>query len=128
ARGPHVVFRDEPAGILPDRLRPLDAGAPEGRTADLLQHQVQRDREGPDRAFAEPVVGDVAQPEPPARPDIEMPDRAALERHAARSQRALAGQRLGKLLLAIAVDAGDAKNLARGKIEGDVLHRDTAGP
>ena len=72
----------------------------------------------PDRAFAQPVVGHVAQAaaarrSPTSSRSIGLPS----SRIAPGGSGPLAGQRLGELLLAVAVDAGDAEDLAGRDVE-----------
>ena len=87
-----------------------DPVAPERRVADALQQQVEPDREGGHRALAEPVVGDVAQPRVLALAHAQPLDRLAVEHDAACIGGALAGDRLGKLFLAVAVHARDPED------------------
>src|SRR3990170_712194 len=108
---PDVEARDE---VLRGRVDgPLldDAAPPEGRLADALQDDVERDREAPDRALAQTVVRHVAEAEPLAPGDAEGGDRPAPEADLAGGERPLAGDRLGQLPLAVAVDARDAQDL-----------------
>ena len=115
---------DQPLGEAVDLVAALGAGAPEGLAADPLQDRVHRHVEVGHGALADPVVGHVAQPAPLALADPEPGHVLAEQRHLAGARAALAGDQLGQLALAVAVDARDPDDLARPHLEPDVAQRD----
>lgn len=62
--GTDIERADTPAGKGIDACRAEYAAAPERGGAYLLEQEIFRHRECANRAFAQPVIGDVAQPTP----------------------------------------------------------------
>jgi hypothetical protein len=72
-------------------------------------------------------VGDVAQAQPSPRRDIERADLGAIQRNRPGDEPPLAGQHLGQVFLAVAVDPGDAEDFARPDLERDGAQRTFSG-
>ena len=93
---------------------PVDgAPAPVGRLADALEHEVDAHRVATDDALVEAVVRDVAEAQAAGAADTAGPVIGrARETDLAGARLALAGDDLRERALAVAVDAGDAQDLA----------------
>ena len=79
-----------------------------------------------DRALVQAVVGDVADAEPGRGRDPAVGDVDAVEQHLAGGDRPLPGDDLAQLLLAVAVDPGDAEDLAAVQLEREIMQRGSA--
>src|SRR5262245_61208229 len=112
-----VVLADLLAGMAVDELPVADAAAPIGRLADLLQHQICGDGERADGAFAHPLVGDIADAALAPLGHAIGGNVGVAELEAARGGRPLPRQQFSQMLLAVAVNAGDAEDLAGPEIE-----------
>ena len=94
-------------------VRSMAAAAPERRVADALEDQVDADRVAAHDALAEAVVRDVPQAQALPLPTRTAPDRLSCEAGCRPTiDRALARDDLGQGTLAVAVDTGDAQDLA----------------
>ncbi len=87
-----------------------------------MQRDVLRNRELQHEATALPVLGDVAEARVVVAEGVDVRDVRAVEPHAARRDRPQAAERVDQLGLAVAVDAGDADDLAGPHLERDVAH------
>ena len=89
---------------------------PVRRGADFLQEEVERYWKAADNALAQSVIGQITQPGGAALADAHAAEFNAAEAYRTRCRK-LARQRLGQLLLAIAVDPGNSQHLARRDAE-----------
>ena len=99
-------------GALADRSLADPPVAPERRLADPLQEDVQRHAQFRDDAFAQPVVGEVAQSELFTLDHVQVPNRRTKEADLAAIELSLSADGLRERALAVAVDARDAHDLS----------------
>ncbi len=106
---------DEPLGEEPAPLRV-------GRLVVVVQRDVLGERELEDEAAALAVLGNVAQPRVEHLARRRVVELAAADAHDAARRAGQAGERFDQLGLAVAVDAGDADDLAGANLERHAAH------
>ena len=119
--GADVVLLDELLGVGPDGLALEEARLDELRLEVPLEHHIVLQGVVQHQAVLMPVLGDVADARGGALADTGVGNVMPLEDNLSRSQGLNAGKAVDQLALAVAVDAGDADDLARTALEGDVL-------
>ena len=124
SRGPDVELPDQAARPIQDRPQPEHELAP-GKAAIALvaEDQVAGHRVVQDQARAAPVLGDVGDARGADGGGVERGDVTVAEPDPACGRPAGAGQHLHQLALPVALDAGDAEDLARSELERDALQR-----
>ncbi len=107
----------------PRRAVVEDAAAAERALADAGEDHAVGERQRPEQAGAEAVLGHVRDAEPAHRAGAARGDRPAGDLDPPARGRERAADHLGELALAVARDADDAEDLAAAHGEGDLLER-----
>src|SRR5262249_44107930 len=108
----HVELFQQLQGALSSPGKVDQPAAREWRFTISAERDIFLDRHGPDDRAGQAVLRHVARSQAPHLPGRRALQRLVLEADESRVKRAQAGNRLGKLSLAIAVYAGDTHHLA----------------
>ena len=120
--GADVELLDQRGRVGADRGQlQVDAGG-ERRPVVGVEDEVLGDRERADEPVLPAVLGDVGDARAQPRPRRRAGEVAAVQRDRAGRRGPQAHQRLAQLGLPVALDAGDAEDLARPDLEGQPVH------
>ena len=117
-----VELLHEPRRALDEAAREEPAEPRVRRAAVVVQRDVLGDRELEHEAAPLPVLRNVAEARVVVAERVDVREVVAFEAHGARRDRPQAAERVDQLGLAVAVDAGDADDLAGPHLERDVAH------
>ena len=120
--GAHVKLVDQPVGVFSHFVEADEAVGLEGGIAEALQDHVLLQREVQHQAVLVPVLGDQAHVLAPLG-DGHFADILAAQNDGSAGERFQTAQAVDELRLAVAVDTGDADDLARADIQADVVDR-----
>ena len=121
AGGAHLVALDLFLGCLEHGLAVQQPLVGEGSAAVVPKHQVFRHIHVCDQTVVEAVVGDVDHTPLIPLPDIFPLDLLSVQDHSTLGGMLDAGDDLGQLLLAVALNAGHTKDLSPAQLQGDIV-------
>ena len=107
----------------------IEPGAADERGAvlgDCLGGEVGGDSQARGDRFAQAVVGEIGDASGGMASDAKGSRRLPIEEDLAGAEGALAGEEFGQFALAVAVDTGDADDLAGIEVEGKVVNSGSA--
>ena len=119
--GADVILFDQPVGVVSDILSAQEAGlVGKLRLKIPLEYQVVLQRVVQHQAMLVPVLRNMAHTQKRTLPDGSLCNILSAELHGAAHHRLQAGNAVHQLRLAVAVDAGNADDLAGANLEGHV--------